>query len=398
MDRGSQNIVINEVLCFMIDRMDTLPSDSITKLCENGFNEADIASARDELYQYTTAEMRSSGRLSAQRRRGANQMSNNLADILLMLHDIDPSTLPIFVARDLKKLPPITLDVVDVSSILRQLNTLKHDVVSLNNRAGTADEERRSILKEVHETKYLSTENTTELGRLSIEVAQVNQTIAEMPTFAKVLKSPPAATHKPVNSSPRRDNAAVASQTNVNDMASSSQHKSGETVGVQPNKADPIKRTQSSPRPLIPAPIRATRDDASNSDNEGFIRVERKRRRRADVPGSSDVTTDQPSQPPKELKAAPQQPRNLKFFVSRLNPDNTERDLSEHLKQKQVNVMEVKALKTRHSGYKSFMFTVTADSNPDQILSSDLWPENILIRKYIVKNRFSPNRNQNGRS
>ncbi|VVD00258.1 unnamed protein product [Leptidea sinapis] len=64
-------------------------------------------------------------------RKGDSRSVKNVQDIIRMLKEIDPDRLPIFVARDLHKIPPVTFDHLDVTKILKELTSLRTEVTQM---------------------------------------------------------------------------------------------------------------------------------------------------------------------------------------------------------------------------------------------------------------------------
>ena len=62
---------------------------------------------------------------------GQHKKKNNLDDIVKMLVLCDRSTLPRFVALGLSKLPPISIDYIDVSSLMRKQQLQEVEIANL---------------------------------------------------------------------------------------------------------------------------------------------------------------------------------------------------------------------------------------------------------------------------
>ncbi|VVC91890.1 unnamed protein product [Leptidea sinapis] len=91
------NIVICEFLAFIQNKMDVMDEDSMVRLCNSAFTE-DGKSQRD------------------------------LNDIIYLFKGTDPEEMPLFVARELQKLPAITFDHIDVTRLLKDLLLFQNDL------------------------------------------------------------------------------------------------------------------------------------------------------------------------------------------------------------------------------------------------------------------------------
>ena len=60
-------------------------------------------------------------------RKGPNKKSCDMGDILALFHELGSNT-PTFVALDLSKLPPVSVDYVDMSSMMKDIISMKADL------------------------------------------------------------------------------------------------------------------------------------------------------------------------------------------------------------------------------------------------------------------------------
>ncbi|KPJ00531.1 hypothetical protein RR46_07121 [Papilio xuthus] len=124
---ASCNIVINELLSFIQNKCDIMDEEGIIRLCVTTFKPEDISSAKNLLF----GSMKPIKRKTA--RKGDGKSRRELEDIISTFKEVDPEELPMFVARDLQKLPPITFDHIDVTRLLKDLLILRNDVETLKN-------------------------------------------------------------------------------------------------------------------------------------------------------------------------------------------------------------------------------------------------------------------------
>ncbi|KAF9418621.1 hypothetical protein HW555_004587 [Spodoptera exigua] len=109
MSNKCNNVVINELLCFLQCKIDVISEICLVQICETNFKEADISTAKNILFE--AANCRSS-------RKGDGKNKRSLQDMIKVLKETEPASLPTFVAKDLHRLPPVTFDYVDVTSLL----------------------------------------------------------------------------------------------------------------------------------------------------------------------------------------------------------------------------------------------------------------------------------------
>ncbi|XP_060802244.1 uncharacterized protein LOC132902175 [Amyelois transitella] len=134
------NIVINEVLAFVSNKIDVMDEDSIAHICVSAFSENDILDAKNLLFESVPTTKK-----KKQRKRNGKTL-RNIDDIICLLKETDPEEIPIFVARELQKLPPVLFDHVDVTRILKDLLKIQQDVNLIKSNYVTS--EQLSIVKD----------------------------------------------------------------------------------------------------------------------------------------------------------------------------------------------------------------------------------------------------------
>ena len=119
----NNNTLANELLCFVSRKMDLMTSDHLIKVCSEFYSEREIESAKlvanDACGLYGTPA----------KRNGAYKKEKHLKDILLYLHEAD--YVPRFVAHDIRRFPPISINHMDATAIVQEMNQLRLHVSSL---------------------------------------------------------------------------------------------------------------------------------------------------------------------------------------------------------------------------------------------------------------------------
>ena len=114
-DTGS-GVIINELLCFVVNKLDLLPTETIAQLCVTSFQDVEIEAAKKQLFELcaddTTCRMIT--------RKGPKKINQNMEDIIKLLHEKGTDT-PTFVAQNLQALPPIAFNSLDVSHLLHSI-------------------------------------------------------------------------------------------------------------------------------------------------------------------------------------------------------------------------------------------------------------------------------------
>ncbi len=123
LETSIDEVYVDELLCFMQNRMLTGLGDLIVKLCSDWFSETEISKSKIRLFQHTEGIRPS--RLRHIKRIGDNSKKQNLLDMMNVLRCLPVRSTPMYVAQDLSKLPPLTALDSDVISVHREMEKLK---------------------------------------------------------------------------------------------------------------------------------------------------------------------------------------------------------------------------------------------------------------------------------
>lgn len=127
------NIVINELLAFVNNRIDVMDEESISRICISAFSECDIVAAKDLLFDSISTTLRKKSR------KRSGKSLRNIEDIICVLKEAQPNEIPIFVAQELHKLPPVSFDHVDVTRLLKDIVKLQQDVKDIKEQYATTE-------------------------------------------------------------------------------------------------------------------------------------------------------------------------------------------------------------------------------------------------------------------
>ncbi|CAH2087198.1 unnamed protein product [Euphydryas editha] len=126
------NIIINEVLSFIQNKLDVMNNVSLALICKQSFSEEDIAEAKSLLYE--------SVQQKKVKRRGDDGKIKNIEDIIGLLKGADPDIFPIFVAKDLQKLPPVSFDHIDATRLLKDILVIQKELSLIKEKCSTFKE------------------------------------------------------------------------------------------------------------------------------------------------------------------------------------------------------------------------------------------------------------------
>lgn len=143
------NIVIDELLAYIQNKISIADEISLVRICESAFSSEQILKSNNLLRESLPSD------LCKTARKGKGKEGRLLNDIIGLFKVTDPDVMPIFVARDLEKLPPITFDHLDVSKLLKDMMLLQAEIQNIKSSYVTV-EQLEEVKKECQFGKSLS--------------------------------------------------------------------------------------------------------------------------------------------------------------------------------------------------------------------------------------------------
>ena len=117
-----QNIVVNELLGFLSNKVRSMTYDSLMKLCMDFYDEETVISAKSTLLKHVVFPENDDKR---KRRIGGNKKATSIKDILNVFLELTLEDVPLFVANNLHNLPPLSMDNFDMSRVIRDMEVIK---------------------------------------------------------------------------------------------------------------------------------------------------------------------------------------------------------------------------------------------------------------------------------
>jgi hypothetical protein len=121
-----KQLIVNEVLCFIQNKLDNEPRENIVNLAQHFYKHDEVLHAKKILYDAVPVEGR-----RFKTHRGETKMLMDLNDIFYHLHSAPLIDTPIFVAMDTSRLPPMSGKASDMTVILQNIEILRTQVEML---------------------------------------------------------------------------------------------------------------------------------------------------------------------------------------------------------------------------------------------------------------------------
>ena len=345
----------NELLAFLQQKLDVMDEVSAIQICVTNFSEDDIAAAKLLLFR----SLNKVGQMVSRRRDGTKK---SVQDIVTLLKATDPDDVPTFVARDLNKLPPVTFDHVDVTSLLKDIVSLKASLADVQRKLETSQTTVTDLRAELDELR-----NSVALIGSTARVSNVNtrrgvgclDTSATSFASAVLSPAPIAETAFCAASVPRSLTPVPAAPPR---SAARPTRPSDPLVTVSTPSAPPAK----------PVAVKAT----NRADDDGFVTVQKRRRRPNSCKNRCGKATLEPND---KLRAAKP---NTPVYISRLHYTTDAEDIVTYVRQRLKYAPRVQLLEShRNVNFKAFVVRIPT-CYLHLVMEESFWPQGVVFRRF----------------
>ncbi|XP_047021565.1 uncharacterized protein LOC124631289 [Helicoverpa zea] len=361
----SEELVANEVLAFLQYQLDVMDEVSVTQICTSNFTEAEIRSAKTLLYE----TLLMADRMPSRRRDEKGERS--LQDMIKVLKETDPDDVPTFVAKDLRKLPPVTFDHVDVTRLLKDITSMRSSLVELQLKLEASQSTISDLRSEVTELRNTVSRSLAPANSDNTRHGQANASPSA--ASAIVHSSPVAVTASDAKLCPAPSASPVVG-TPMNVSTSKPRRVYSAAVKQIPVQRQPkaIVGTQSYPEvtqgTVHPEPTKG------KADADGFIRVERKKKK----PSSRNQCGTALTGPNMLLRPAIP---TTQLYVSRLHHSTKVEEIVEYIRVKTNWTLRVEKLESSHNtNFKSFVVRVPTQHL--DLFQEQFWPKGVVFRRF----------------
>jgi hypothetical protein len=332
-----------EMLCFVQNKCNIMPFDHVVEICCDFYSPEEIEKTRADLSQYVGQRF--------PKRQGNDAKKKKVADIVKTCLDT-AHKLPAFYAVDLARLPPVGVEHIDISALLLEVASLRAEVRAL-----------ASIREDVMNMRWaisgLSADTVDGMKSTLPMPAKLSANVAPELDVA-VDPVPIQHTDVPVGAVPLMNNIAADLTLPIMSPGYSAKSRSAAEIVADAVKSGSLA---SSRRPQVkPVVGRAAC---------GKLRA---------------ITAKRP----------------VHVFVTRLNPDTADSDVSEYIVQSVKSIAGVNVpytdivcekLNTKFASYVSFHVSIIVTSDVfsnvlNSVLCADAWPEGVLVRKFFTNKKL----------
>ena len=356
-------IIINELLCYLIAKIDSVPTDTLTRLVSETFTGDEVDASKKLLCEHVDDSVKTGAK------RGQNKKKHDLDDIVKMLVLCDRNSLPSFVALDLAKLPPVSIDCIDVSSLMRKQQLQEVEISNL-----------KSLVQEIL-TVTAETSKRVEEGRLGCrrDASEAPRCLANRPATSCPLSAPSGGSASGVAGTvpvPPSDAGALG-PVQACLGPSYSEVVRGEPAVTRPDGPEwyVANRRKRARAPVPRGPAGA----ASASQPQGTAGAQQAR------PAAKAIIGSRTSDSIKAVTAV----KRVSVFISRLPPGTGEEAVRKYaMEQTGADAVTALKLKTKYDTYESYRLDLMNPSC-DSVLDPDLWAQGLVIRRFFTSRQSS---------
>lgn len=370
----SCNIVISEVLAFIRDRHHVVDNESLIRICETAFSEEEIDEAKKLLFVST----KTTKKLVSRRK---NKKQKDLEDMITVFKTLDPEQIPLFVAYELHKLPPVCFDHVDVTKLLKDILVLRKDVEDIKNNYVT------NLQLEELKLKVNNSENTSPLinSNVNVNVKRGGYLLDSGPFGLPHIEQQPVnnvevprSSHNDVS----HDSASVIPTSMYRTLVHTQDEGDTRTKPVSPA---PVNSTMLKNDSVVPlddvckqqtlAEIVKKGEWKENKPDEQWILVQRSKPRNRFVGMTGKALSNSANFKAAEIK--------IPVFISNVNKAATEKDISEYIEQKTKEVVKLEKINMKSERqYNAFKLFIPKH-RLNIFMDDTFWPEGITFRRFI---------------
>ncbi|CAB3258004.1 unnamed protein product [Arctia plantaginis] len=351
----AETIIIDEFLTFIQNKIDVLDELSILQICGSNFTEVEIEKGKTELFNALS--------LRNIQRKGDDKNRKNIKDVIKAFKESDPLMQPIFVAKNLNRLPPVTFDYVDVTRLLKDINVLKNELHQLRSSAVSKKDLEMYIkntykdlqvidLNMVNNSCEYNSESNNQCDKDENGYAKsVTQKNIERPSIGNVIAS--------------HNDLQMCGPSECEEQT----HSQTETVRRVPQTyRDILHKT---------ARIYNQEHNTINSKKDyitedGFTLVTNKKRPRSRNMRGTATSSG-------KLLVAEMQ---CAIYVSRLKTSITAEDIKEHICTMGEDCVDVQVLnQKKETNFRSFKIIVLKHKL-NKFLNTDFWPNGVIFRLF----------------
>lgn len=400
------NIVIDELLAYVQNKISIIDEDSLVRICVSAFSSDQIVKSYNLLSDSLPLNKRKLAR------KGQGKENRILNDIINLFRVTELDIMPVFVARNLEMLPPITFDHLDVTKLLKDLTLMQEDIKHIKTSYVTLQH-----LEQVKNGVFLQSTKHSSPPFSACKVnmkrgAYINSGPSALSDFISETDMNEGDNSSSLSSPACEGIIHFDDMKHLNNSYAEVVSQNGSAPSLLPSSPPPTSQPPSPPPPPHPpspppsttqsAKTRTERKQTSgpdiitkNGDGQQVAGEERdwilvqKRKSKQKNRYSGKIGTAMTSMG--NFRAAE---KKIPIFITNVHRETNESDIVSYIKVKTGETIMLEKLSIkRASEHNAYKFFVTEGKSP-MFLSNDLWPQGIIFRRFMHFKARSLNRTE----
>ncbi|XP_048485162.1 uncharacterized protein LOC125490318 [Plutella xylostella] len=380
------NLVINELLSYIQNKISVIDEDTLLRICTSAFSNDEIQKSKSLLFDAVPTTKRKI------QRKKEGKGHRDLEDIMSLFKSVPAEVMPVFVSRELEKLPPVTFDHLDCTQLLKDIVRLQAEINNIKETYVTSTQlqEFKSELQVKNNSPLLPicSVNTRRgawcldsgpIGLSQCDIASVNDsldTITKTPTSTKAMK----------DSSP---NSNISEQHTVAVDNTKSTHKlSYRNISNDAAEGMRSEFARCDKPPTMTSCEISCADkgfEASAKMNEKLVNKQddwqtvsyRKKKSSYRYSGLMGTAACESNN---NFKAAD---RSVPVFITNVHKETTVPHMVDYIKLKTQECVSLEKIymkrKADHNAYKFFV----PEHKLPLFLNENIWPKGIIFRRFV---------------
>ena len=379
-----KDAVINGVLCYLSSARHTLTDQAMCTICLSYYSGDKISDAKDLLFKFANETII--------RRRGEGKVKADLIDMIALLRKVDErkESLPQFLADGFSSMPPASgFETIaeHIINLTTEINVLKNEIESLRNK-DIPEDKLTDIKEDIFDIKSMLMQKVTS-GEPCIPTTPLGATKTKQ-LYADVASSSTSSKKDESDVSFALATGVIKNSDSVDgkncDVGGENKFMSVDNGGRKRsnfNKGNAEQRTaKQQPHEQDAA---GSKKEMEDKENNWQVHQTKKKRKEV-IRGSKRVNGS--------FKSTVS---NCDLYIGKCDSSVTNSIITSYIRdENDIDVVACECL-NEYNGVKSFKVTLSFD-NRNKLLSSSMWPENIVVRKFYNKkihNNDRSNQNKN---
>lgn len=388
----SCNIIIDEMLSYIQNKISVIDEDTLMRICTSSFSSEQIVKSKELLFESVCAD-------KIKKRKNKGKQERDLVDIINVFKSTEPDRFPIFVARDLERLPPILFDHLDCTKLLKDLLLVQNELKEVKSTCVTQNqlnEFKAEMLRMRHDSLIQDPSckvnmkrggwilDSGPIGLSHIHNSSINESNYDNKSVAE------SATVEPIIIANQfRNIVAVGEENEPVDLETVEQMQTNGFSSEQPTAGpsltnqkqtvvtSPMPATISQPQQACNEYDQRADEKVQTNDDEGWQRVSQRRKPwKYRYLGTAGISRDSEG----KFKAAE---KKVPIFITKVHKATTEKDITEYVYEKTRENIALEKISFRYEReYNAYKFFVS-EHKLTLFLDNKLWPQGVIFRRFV---------------